>query len=103
MKRWDYTKLLVEFNGALLSKNIEDNNFEWVSLYFIFINLTDKYFSEDFIPQDIEIKLDINKKSRRINRPVKLTDQDGKVLCEEFLADILTTFRTHNGGVEIRP
>ena len=35
--------------------------------------------SDDIIEKELEIKLDITKKSRRINRPVQFADQHGKV------------------------
>ena len=37
--------------------------------------------SDDIIEKELEIKLDITKKSRRINRPVQFADQHGKVQC----------------------
>ena len=35
--------------------------------------------SDDIIEKELEIKLDITKKSRRINRPVQFADQHGKL------------------------
>ena len=37
-----------------------------------------KYFSDDLVEKELEIKLDITKKSRRINRPVQFADQHGE-------------------------
>ena len=35
--------------------------------------------SDDMVEKELDIKLDITKKSRRINRPVQFADQHGKV------------------------
>ena len=35
--------------------------------------------SDDIIEKELEIKLDITKKSRRINRPVQFADQHGRI------------------------
>ena len=70
MNRWDYTKLLVEFKGALIAQDLEENLSDYL-LYLI--------FSDDLIEKELEIKLDITKKSRRINRRVQFADQHGKM------------------------
>ena len=59
------------------------------------------HFSDDLIEKELEIKLDITKKSRRINRPVQFADQHGVIFFLPVLADILTIFRPHYGGGEI--
>ena len=59
------------------------------------------HFSDDLIEKELEIKLDITKKSRRINRPVQFADQYGEVFCLAVLADILTICRPYYGGGEI--
>ena len=43
------------------------------------------YFSDDLIEKELEIKLDITKKSRRINRPVQFADQHGGSSVYQFL------------------
>ena len=34
-------------------------------------------YSDDMVEKELDIKLDITKKSRRINRPVQFADQHG--------------------------
>ena len=59
------------------------------------------HFSDDLIEKELEIKLDITKKSRRINRPAQFADHHGQGFCLPILADILTICRPDNGGGEI--
>ena len=50
-----------------------------------------KYFSDDLVEKELEIKLDITKKSRRINRPVQFADQHGENI-EFWILKILNLF-----------
>ena len=79
MKRWCHTKLLVEFKGALHGKHLEECQSEWFSQNIHICKLHIYHFSDDMIEKELEIKLDITKKSRRINRPVQFADQHGEV------------------------
>ena len=49
------------------------------------------------------MKLDINMKSRRINRPVQFYDQHSGVFSPVVLANIIYIPRQHTGWGEIRP
>ena len=42
--------------------------------------ITKHLASDDMVEKELDIKLDITKKSRRINRPVQFADQHGEVI-----------------------
>ena len=46
--------------------------------------------SDDIIEKELEIKLDITKKSRRINRPVQFADQHGEIIFTYTGAELVT-------------
>ena len=61
--------------------------------------------SDDMVEKELDIKLDITKKSRRINRPVQFADQHGqfpKFIIIIPISDINVTGRSHHGGGEVR-
>ena len=66
----------------------------WIDIhdYILCIALQSYYiavvlYSDDMVEKELDIKLDITKKSRRINRPVQFADQHGNIM-EEVRSDL---------------
>ena len=66
----------------------------WIDIhdYILCIALESYYiavvlYSDDMVEKELDIKLDITKKSRRINRPVQFADQHGNIM-EEVRSDL---------------
>ena len=58
--------------------------------------------SDDIIEKELEIKLDITKKSRRINRPVQFADQHGMITSADIFHPISRVRPDHGGGADRR-
>ena len=58
--------------------------------------------SDDIIEKELEIKLDITKKSRRINRPVQFADQHGMMFSADIIHPIFRVRSDHGGGADRR-
>ena len=56
--------------------------------------------SDDIIEKELEIKLDITKKSRRINRPVQFADQHGMITSADIFHPISRVRPDHGGGAD---
>ena len=56
--------------------------------------------SDDIIEKELEIKLDITKKSRRINRPVQFADQHGMIISADIFHPISRVRPDHGGGAD---
>lgn len=57
---WNQKLKAFKFTSVIAGDSDDDNN-----------------YSDDLVEKELEIKLDITKKSRRINRPVQFADQHG--------------------------